>query len=468
MHTTILTLYKEGISQRKISKLIHVHRKTVKKIITRYKQDKREYPVPYSRASQIESWHTDIVELLSTKLSVVRILEELRLKGFKLSYQALSGYIRKHNIKQNTCIRLHTQAGEEVQVDFGDIGRRYDPSGKLRRAYVFNMRLSYSRLDYYEIVFDQKVPTWIQCHINAFNFFGGVAKVVKLDNLKSGVIDANFYEPVFQKEYKRLADHYGCLLSPCRPYQPQEKGKVESGIKYVKNNFFAGRKFSSNQEMNYQLDKWLSRANDRIHGTTKAKPSELFSKTEISVLIKLPSTNFDMSSWHHRKVAKDCHVTLDNNYYSVPDKYVAQEVTASLSSNIVKIFINDEPIATHARAKGQGIFTTDNSHYGKYKKLCPGFAEYDKDCQEKMQAIGSNCSTVLQYIKRERKDWHRSAKGIVKLRKFYSDEDIDQACLRALHYGISSYGKIKKILESNCYNLPLGEFKAGGNHANIA
>ena len=88
------------------------------------------------------------------------------------------------------------------------------------------MRLSYSRFDYYEVVFNQTVETWIQCHINAFRYFGGVPKIIKLDNLKSGIVNANFYEPIYQKEYKRMADYYNCLLSPCRPYQPQEKGKV--------------------------------------------------------------------------------------------------------------------------------------------------------------------------------------------------------------------------------------------------
>ena len=226
MHTTILTLHKQGITQRKIAKLTNTHRNTVKKIIMRYEKEKIETPIPYKRASKLDEWHEAIVELLSSKLSVIRMLEELRSRGFEPSYGALSRYIRKHNIKKDTCIRFHTRAGEEVQVDFGDIGRQYDALGKLRKAYIFNMRLSYSRLDYYEVVFDQKASTWIQCHINAFNFFCGVPKVIKLDNLKSGVVNANFYEPVLQKEYKRLSEHYACLLSPCRPYQPQEKGKV--------------------------------------------------------------------------------------------------------------------------------------------------------------------------------------------------------------------------------------------------
>jgi len=469
MYTTILTLYKQGITQRQIAKITNKHRSTVKKIIARYEKEKIEIPVLYKRPSKIEAWHEDIVELLSNKLSVVRILEELKAQGFTLGYGSLSKYIRQHNIQKNTCIRFHTKAGEEAQVDFGDIGKQFDASGKLRKAYVFKMRLIYSRFDYYEVVFDQKVDSWIQCHIKAFNFFGGVPKVIKLDNLKSGVINANFYEPIFQKEYQRLSEHYGCWLSPCRPYQPQEKGKVESGIKYVKNNFFAGRKFGDNQILNRQLDQWLARANQRIHGTTKTSPSELFAKSEASSLITLPSLSFDMSSWHQRKVAKDCHITLDNNYYSVPSKYVGKEVTVSLSFQLVKIFANEELVATHTRAKGQGIFTTNNSHYDKYKKCCPGFVEYDQKCQEQMQQMGIHCSAMLEYIKQEHKrDWHRAAKGIVKLRKIYSDEIIDKACLRALYYGISSYSKIKKILENHCYNLPLGELETGGDYARVA
>jgi hypothetical protein len=330
------------------------------------------------------------------------------------------------------------------------------------------MRLSYSRLDYYEVVFDQKVDTWINCHINAFKFFGGCVQVIKLDNLKAGVLEASFYEPIYQKEYQRLAQHYGCLLSPCRPYQPQEKGKVESGIKYVKNNFFAGRKFENNQEMNMKLVQWLTGANDRIHGTTKVKPNELFVNEEAGCLIKLPSEPFSMVSWHVRKVAKDCHITIDNNYYSLPAKYVAREVMVSQSPQIVKIYVEDELVATHARARGQGVFTTNSSHYAKNKRYYPGGLEHDQEYQKKMASMGNNCAAMVKYIQQEHKrEWHRAVKGIINLRKFYSDKIIDKACYRALHYGIASYSKIKKILESNCYDLPLNEYKVEVMHADI-
>ena len=236
MYTTIITLYRQKVSQRQIAKLTKVDRKTIGKIIRRYEQEGVVEPIVYQRESGLKAWHGEIVSLLEKDLSCRRIYEELRDQGCEASYSALTRYVKKHKIKDNSCIRFHTRAGEEAQVDFGDIGLQYTPEGKRAKAHIFNMRLSYSRLDYYEVVFDQTIKTWIQCHINAFNYFGGAAAVIKLDNLKAGVIDANFYEPVYQKEYKRLAEHYDILLSPCRVYQPQEKGKVESGIKYIKNS----------------------------------------------------------------------------------------------------------------------------------------------------------------------------------------------------------------------------------------
>jgi transposase len=468
MYTTIITLHRQGISQRRIARTTGTDRKTVKKIIRRYTEDGAESPVSHGRPSILTPWHNEIVGLLEKNLSFIRILEELHGKGCQISYPSLTRYIKKHHIKNSTCIRFHTGPGEEAQVDFGEIGRQYDQQGCRRKAYVFNMRLSFSRLDYYEVVFDQSCQTWINCHINAFNYFAGVPKVIKLDNLKAAVIDASFYEPVYQKEYKRLADHYNFWLSPCRVYQPQEKGKVESGIKYIKNNFFAGRTFDNYSDLAFALNNWLDKANSRLHGTTRKIPAELFNEEEKACLTPLPVAGFDLSSWHNRKVAKDCHITVDNNYYSVPAKYAASEVMVQLSPQVVQIFsASNELIARHARSCGRGIFTTNLSHYATDKRQCPGFTEYDERLEKQMQDMGDNCKLMLVTLQKERSyDWQRRAKGIVALRKTYNDEIIDKACQRALHYGIVSYSRIKAILESNAVNLPLPD--NGGGHAESA
>ena len=134
MYTTIITLYKQGNSQRQISKLTNTDRKTVRKIITCYVEDGVESPTSYERASVLDSWHEQIIELLEKNLSYVRIFEELRNKGYKGSYPALTRYIKKYKIQDNSCIRFHTVAGEEAQVDFGDIGLQYNSEGRRVKA----------------------------------------------------------------------------------------------------------------------------------------------------------------------------------------------------------------------------------------------------------------------------------------------------------------------------------------------
>ena len=468
MYTTILTLYKQGISQRQIAKITGHDRKTVKRIVKKFSSDGIELPKEYERKSKLDKCHSDIVRLLESNLSCVRIAEELRSMGHKFSYPSLTRYIKKLKISADICIRFHTDPGQEAQVDFGDIGKRYDQNGKLRKAYIFNMRLSYSRKDYYEAVFDQKVETWIKCHINAFNYFSGVPRVIKLDNLKAAVLNANFYEPIYQKQYKRFADHYNFLPAPCRVRQPQEKGKTEAGIKYVCNNFFAGRKFSNFEEMSLSLNNWLEyKCNNRIHGTTKKRPNELFNSEEAATLLKLPDAKFDLSSWHKRKVAKDCHISLDNNYYSVPSLYAGKEVEISLGVETVRIYAQDQTIALHNRAKGKGLFITNRSHWPEYKLYYPESQEYQDKCILEMQEIGEYGSQMLSFVRERQKqgDWPRTIKGILHLKKLYGNEIVNKSCMRALYYGLGSYSKVKEIIKNNCYDLPLPE--VGGVYARI-
>ena len=466
MYTTILTLFKQGWGKRKISRETNVHRNTVSKIIKKYEEAGIEEPGIYHRESMAAKWHERIVEMLNSKLSLVRIHEELVKEGYEGSYNALSYYVRQSNIKKKSCVRFETFPGEEAQVDFGYVGMMPDKEGKKRKAYVFNMRLSYSRYDYYEVVFDQKIETWIRCHVNGFNYFGRAPKMIKLDNLKAGVTKVSIYEPMYQREYKMMAEHYQTMLWACRPGEPQEKGKVESGIKYVKNNFFAGREFKDNADMNDQLSKWLERANDRIHGTIKEKPREVYENKEKALMIELPAMGYDSCLWHERKVGKNCHITVDNNYYSVPEKYVGEIVYVLVRSKLVQIYdVNNELLTTHERLEDKGKFSSKNEHYNKYKILVPGFSQCEEHCELTMLKIGKNCHELYCAIKEKDKySCYRVAKGVAKLAKDYGNETVDLSCKRALHYGVYSYLKIKSIVESNSYKMPLND-NMGGCHA---
>src|SRR5262249_18152371 len=171
-------------------------------------------------------------------------------------YSTVKDYVT--SLKRNTSIfvRIHTLPGEEAQVDFGYVGYTLDNAGKRRKTWIFNMRLSYSRLDFYCKVYDQKVETFIGCHMQAFSYLGGVPKCIKIDNLKAAILEANFYEPIYQRLYKAFSEQYGFQSIPCRVYRPNDKGKVDAGIKYVKINFFAGRTFKHSDDLDRQLVNW--------------------------------------------------------------------------------------------------------------------------------------------------------------------------------------------------------------------
>jgi transposase len=465
MHTTILTLWKQGKSKHEIARITRRDRKTVRKIINSYQETGTETPAVFHKASSLSQYHAEIVSYLESGLSAVRIYEKLQEVGYDMSYSSVKRYVAKIKLHTKVCVRFHTEPGEEAQVDFGYVGLMPEAmSGKRKKAWVFNMRLSYSRLDYYEIVFDQKVETFIQCHENAFRSFGGVPKVVKIDNLKAGILEAHFYEPVHQRLYKQFADHCGFYALPCRVRQPQEKGKVESGIKYIKNNFIAGRQFKSHEDLCKQLRDWVRYyCHERIHGTTKEKPTVLFESKERTTLISLPKSPFYMGFRGQRKVHKDCHIILDQNFYSVPFQYVGEIVEVECGSKDLKIFYENKQIALHARKKGKGEFSTQTSHYPKYKYYTPDSPLYLSTYREKMRSLGEATETLFSKIVEDHPhDWYRIVKGILNLRKTYSDEVIDLTCKRALAFGITHYRKIKRICESGCYHLPLSDtYKEG-------
>ena len=151
---TIITLYKQGESQRKIARLVGHDRKTVRRIIKLYKEKGVIEPIRKQKESSLDGYKELIIELMEKDISGVRIHEELIKEGLKISYPSVARYLESIKGKNNVCVRFHTKAGEEAQVDFGYVGLLPSKNGKKVKAWVFNMRLSYSRLDYYKIVND--------------------------------------------------------------------------------------------------------------------------------------------------------------------------------------------------------------------------------------------------------------------------------------------------------------------------
>lgn len=454
MYITIKTLLEKGLNKSQISQAVKHDWKTVNKVIKNIQAGK-EAPQRKPHSRYLESYKEEIIQWLEEGLSKLRIYEKLQEQGIQAGYSTVTEYCGLIHKQQNIFIRIHTKPAEEAQVDFGYFGRTCDDKSRKRKTWVFHMQLSYSRKSYYEKVYDQRVETFIQCHIHAFEYFGGIPEKVRIDNLKAAILQANFYEPVYQRQYKSFAEHYGFQSIPCRIYRPNDKGKVESGIKYVKNNFYAGRQFTNGPDLEKQLRFWQENTcNKRIHGTTRKIPDEVFSQEEKFLLNPLPLERFKMPNTGIRRVYHDCHIFVDYNYYSVPFDYVGKEVEIELDNSILKIYYAGHIIATHSCLPGKGEFSTVASHYPKYKVYTE--TEYQEKYQSKMLAIGPYAGQLFSLIIQQRPtDWSRSVQGILALTKKYPSAIVERSCKRAVAYGIYQYQTIKNICANGSYNLPV-------------
>lgn len=393
-------------------------------------------------------------EGLINKLSLesenyIVLYPKLKEYGFQGSYSSLLRYIAKYKAaKEDPVYRIETKPGEYAQVDFGYMGMIYDPDlGREVKTWVFVLVLCYSRHAYYEIVTSQDVETWCHCHIHAFEYFGGVPRVIIPDNLKSGIVKASFTDPLINRSYGDLADHYGFQVDPCLPGTPQHKGKVESGVKYVKNNFRPFRRFSDVQDANRQLKQWnRTVASVRDHGTTRRKPIELFDRYEKDHLGALCTERFEIPVYKQAKVYRDIHIQFNNAYYSVPHELRGSAVVVRGTKTQISIFENEiDVVAVHIPV-GRGKRQTNMAHYPPNEN---SYMKFDTEhCLQQAQAVGENAHRVVKELLHGGPIRNlRGAQNIVRMVKKYSRERVEKACRRAVFFGNYEYHSIKAILE---------------------
>jgi len=463
-YIAIKTLRERGYSKTKIAKMLGCGRKTVRKILMELESGKEIVIKKKTTPKMLDIYKDYIMVKVEEELSAVRIYQDLvKEKGYEGSYETVALYVKGLKNVVNVYMRLHSLPGEEAQVDFGYVGRVVCVDGKLKKVWVFSMGLSYSRYRYYEAVFSQDVKTFIQCHINAFKFFGGVPKTVKIDNLKSAILEASFYEPLYQREYLNFAKYYGFAPIPCRIATPTDKGKAESNVKYVKNGFFKGRLFKGSTfeegliRCNTELMDWTNNiCNKKVHSTIKEVPFDKFNNEEAKTLLSLPTVDYEISEWVVRKVNIDTHINVKLNYYSVPYEYIGKEVKVEIKDKLILIYGDNQLLTTHERCFEKGKFITKNSHYPPYKVITE--SEYYGYYGNKMWQIGENAKRYYEeMLNRLGYSCYRAVRGIIELAKRYGDYAVDKACKRAIMYDAYGYRIIKSICEKGLYEVEIEE-----------
>ena len=457
-----------GWSFRRIEKETGIHRETVSKYglqVLDNHQDDDSSPSsslngsttqnPDNSSGTVHSrslsakYNQIICDKLSQGLQAKRIYQDLvSEQGFSDSYDSVKRYVRfLKKTSPKVYARIHTPPGREAQVDFGK-GAPTLRDGRWEKTWLFKMVLSHSRHSYEEAVWKQDVESFIRCHEHAFDSFGGVPFVIRLDNLKSGVLKASLYEPELNPAYASFARHAGFVPLPCLPRRPEHKGKVESGIGYTKKNALKGLKFGSLEEQNAHLRAWNQTwARTRIHGTTKRQVWDVFVKYERSALQPLPEKAFPYFSISTRTVHPDGHVEVDRAYYSVPHRFVGQKLIVHYNAEWVKVFSGTERVAYH-RKSGPGHFQSDRSHLPQYKTFSQ--QEYTQKLLTDVRQIGSSCHKwATQALSVRGCLALRSIQGVIRLTGKYDPSKVDCACGKAITLNAYRYHTVKLLCEDS-------------------
>jgi transposase len=365
----ILTLKKKGLSQRQIARKLGISRNTVKKYLEnpefpdsqKRKRKRKSLLDPY--IGNIEAWLSEDVVYAGTW-----IYDRLTNMGFRGSYEIVKRKV--HEIKAErqkiAYMRFETEPGYQAQVDFGEF-QVENADGNIKKLYLFSMILGYSRKIYGELIERCDLPTFLDCHIRAFEFFGGVPEQILYDRMRNVFIGKIAGKSKFNDTLMGFALHYGYKPEVTPSYAAWVKGKVERPYSFIREGFWRGYGFVCLETANRDLLAWLERKEKRIHGTTHEVVCLRFAR-EAPHLNALPRQAFDTSYRIYRKVHKDCTVRFENNSYVVPHTLVGKKIILRVKDRVMRIFSDDSLIVTYEIPEGKGHLVQDKRFYEALKK----------------------------------------------------------------------------------------------------
>ncbi len=314
------------------------------------------------RTEQIRAW------LDKDRLLLTKVHELLGREGRGVSYSALYRFARKScgfgRASSITVRRAECLPGEMAEADFGRLGLLQElGSCRPRIVHGFILTLGYSRLCCVIPVFQQDLPTLIDCFECALAFFGGCPRRIVVDGMKACLDQTDLYTPRFNRTFLEYANYRGFLPDPARPVHPKDKPVVENSVRYVRERFFKGETFIDLDDVARRALVWCREvAGRRIHGTTRRVPLEVFEAEEKPRLIPLQTERFETPTWAQCKVHPDHHIRFGQALYSLPTRWIGCRVEVRGDRSLVRIYAHGELIKAHEH-KPPGGRSTDYTDY---------------------------------------------------------------------------------------------------------
>jgi len=471
--------YEAGLSNRAIARSCNICHRTVGEYLKRADEAGLSWPLPegmdddaleeklFSRAAR-QAGDVDLPDMAWVhrelkRKGVTRYLlwqEFCENSARPCSYSRFCEAYRNWRKRAEPVMRQSHKAGEKMFVDYAGVKVAItdQTTGEIRKVPVFVAVLGASSYTYAEATEREDLEGFINAHIRAFEFFGGVPEVVVPDNLKAGVKDPLYWEPDINPTYQEMALHYGVAVIPARVKKPRDKAKVEVGVQVVERWIIAAlrnRTFFSISELNAAIKQLLDKLNNRQFKKLDTTRRELFETMEKPALKPLPERAYQFAIWKRAKVNIDYHIEVDRHYYSVPYQLIGKRVEVRITQHQVEIFYRGKRVAAHIRSRQKGQHTTSEAHMPKNHRL---YKKSPRDLEKEAALIGSHVAQLARAIMEARRHpvhGYRAIMGIIKLAKAWSRERVDAACARAMAIGGYSYRSVRSILEKGLDQVPL-------------
>jgi len=403
--------------------------------------------------------HAELIKSWLGLVTISTIHQRLRDDhGLVASESSLRRYLEANMAEevkraQVTVLRETPPPGEEAQVDYGLLGRWVDPAtGKVRRVWGFIMVLAFSRLMFVRPVLKMDSRNWVECHVAAFEFLG-VARRIVPDNLKTGVVKPDLYDPLINKAFSEMAAHYDCLIDPARALKPKDKARVERPVPYVRDSFFAGRsgEFADLESMQADALRWCRAVGNlrQCRGLDRFSPQAVYDTEERDAMTAVPMLPFEIASWSKVTVRNDIHVKVGKAIYSMPWRLIGQRLDVREGYRVVEAYLDGVLVKTHARIeKGK---QTDPADYPPEKiAFSMRSAVW---CKKRAEEAGASVAAVIAVLFEVNALYRlRQAQGVIRLGELHGNDRLDAACARALAFGDPSYRTIKGILRAGLEN----------------
>jgi transposase len=362
-------LSRKGLSQRKIARKLGISRNTVKKYLENPElseargriRERKSLLDPYG--DNIQAWLEEDMDY-----TAVWIYDRLSAMGFAGSYEIVKRKVAKLKAERQKIayMRFETEPGYQGQVDFGEF-QVERPDGSVKKLYLFSMILGYSRGMYGELIERCDLPTFLDCHIRAFEYFGGVPEEILYDRMRNVYIGKIAGKHKFNDTLTGFALHYGFKPQVAPAYAAWVKGKVERPYSFIREGFWRGYGFVCLETANQDLQNWLKKKEKRVHGRTHEVVCLRLAR-EKQHLKSLPYPAFDTSYRVYRKVHKDCTVRFESNSYVLPHTLVGKGVILRVKDKVMRIFFDDKLIVTYGIPEGKGQLVQDKRFYEALKK----------------------------------------------------------------------------------------------------